>query len=181
MKEALHVEIVTGGEALRFVRRFVGRYHKTHGVAPPGWRFGVVARRGETVVAVGMVGNALARALKGRWEVTRCCVNLQLSSRQRYGAASAIYDAALREAKRRGAQGIVTYTMVEESGGSVAAAGWTVEADKCGGGFGIVRPAHVVLICKRRLALCNRARLGTSAGGRRRRKCGRRQEVRCER
>lgn len=46
-----------------------------------------------------------------------------------------LYSAAAKEAKRRGFRKVITYTLEEESGHALRAAGWTAEARTRGGSW----------------------------------------------
>lgn len=117
-------------------RDFVARHHK-HARPPAGWRFGFGIANGPTLIGVVMVGRPVARALDPTQvvEVNRLCLDLGISLALRRNAASALYGAAAREARRRGYSRIVTYTLERESGGSLVAAGWTCEGRTRGGSW----------------------------------------------
>lgn len=106
-----------------------------HLQAPRGGLFAVVAEL-EDGRAVGwcVVGRPSARALQRRnatwWrtvEVTRCATDGTAN------ACSALYGAARREAFRRGADVVITYTLPMEGGASLRGAGF-VETCRTGGG-----------------------------------------------
>lgn len=118
--------VLQGGEDWQMAKAVVADHHRHH-PAPVGWLFGVGVWNGPTLVGVATVGRPVARALpKTTAEVNRNCT-MDLSGLERH-AASKLYGAAAREAKRRGYAKIITYTFVSESGVSLKAAGWTVEA-----------------------------------------------------
>jgi hypothetical protein len=60
--------------SLREARAFVAEHHR-HNVPPRGWLYGVALEAGGQVVAVGIAGRPVSRALQdGRTlEVLRCC------------------------------------------------------------------------------------------------------------
>ena len=60
-------------------------------------------------------------------EVTRCCTDGAKN------AASMLYGAAWRATKALGYRRLITYTLAEEPGTSLRAAGWTVVAESPGG------------------------------------------------
>lgn len=125
----------------RVAKDFV-RLHHRHNRPPAGdlWRHGV--RNGGVLVGVAMVGRPVARLLDPTWqkdhpyrlehgrgrtvEVVRCCVRSDLEPRELvWNAASQLYGAAIREAKRRGYERAVTYTLADqEAGTTLVAAGW---------------------------------------------------------
>jgi hypothetical protein len=98
---------------------FVGLHHRHHQPSV-GWKFGIGVNDGEKVVGVVMVGRPVARMLDdgATLEVTRCCTD----GTKR--AASMLYGAAWRATKALGYGRLITYTLVEEPGTSLRAAGW---------------------------------------------------------
>ena len=76
-----------------------------------------------------IVGRPVSRHLDDgkTLEVTRLCTD---GTRN---ACSFLYAACAREAKRRGYDKIITYILMSESGASLRASGWTLEAENCGG------------------------------------------------
>lgn len=111
----LALQPITFAEANEFIRR-----HHRHHLPPVGWKFGVAVNDGERVVGVVTIGRPVSRALDDGWtlEVTRCCTDGTKH------AASMLYGAAWRAVKALGYRRLVTYTMVEEPGTSLKAAGW---------------------------------------------------------
>lgn len=111
----LELQPINFDEACAFVRRF----HRHHNPSV-GWKFGIAANDGEKVVGVVMVGRPVARHLDDGWvlEVTRCCTDGTKN------AASMLYGAAWRAAKALGYKRLITYTLAEEPGTSLKAAGW---------------------------------------------------------
>jgi hypothetical protein len=111
----LTLQPITWPEAVAFIRQ----HHRHH---PPsqGWKFGIGVGDGEKVVGVVTVGRPVARHLDNGWtlEVTRCCTDGTKH------AASMLYGAAWRAAKALGYKRLITYTLVEEAGTSLKAAGW---------------------------------------------------------
>lgn len=120
----LTLQPITWQEARAFIRR----HHRHH---PPaqGWKFGIAVNDGERVVGVVTVGRPVARHLDDGWtlEVTRCCTD---GARH---AASMLYGAAWRAARALGYRRLITYTLAEEPGTSLKAAGW-VDLYVTGGG-----------------------------------------------
>ncbi len=104
--------------------------HHAHCGPPVTARFSLSAWNGATLVGVAMTGNPVARAFMGRGivEVNRLCVRRDVPAALRWNAASLLYGRAAREAERRGAQRIITYTRADETGVSLHAAGWVQEA-----------------------------------------------------
>ncbi len=98
---------------------FIAAYHRHH-LPPQGWKFGVAVNDGEKVVGVVTVGRPVSRMLDNSTtlEVTRCCTDGTKN------AASMLYGAAWRAAKALGYSRLITYTLTDELGTSVVAAGW---------------------------------------------------------
>jgi hypothetical protein len=113
----LALQPITYEEACEFIRR-----HHRHHLPPQGWKFGVAVNDGAQVVGVVTVGRPVARRLNDGWtlEVTRCCTDGTKN------AASMLYGAAWRAAKALGYRRLITYTLGEEPGTSLWAAGWRV-------------------------------------------------------
>lgn len=83
------------------------------------------------VCGVAIVGRPVARALDNGWtlEVNRCCTDGTKN------ACSMLYAAAWRAARAMGYQKLITYTLPEEGGASLRAAGWRVVAETSGGSW----------------------------------------------
>ena len=120
MSDGLRLVPVTLREANAYVRA-----HHRHHQPVRGCRFTIGAAEGERLCGVVIVGMPVARAVDFRTtcEVTRCCTD---GTRH---VASLLYAAAARAARAMGYQAIQTYTLAEESGISVRAAGWRFDAD----------------------------------------------------
>lgn len=103
-------------EAKRFVE-----LHHSHHRPPVSHKFSIGVNDGEKVVGVIIVGRPVARNSDDGYtaEVTRCCVAGNVKN-----AASMLYAAAWRAARAMGYKRMVTYTLVEEAGTSIVAAGW---------------------------------------------------------
>lgn len=108
---------------------FVNRYHRHH-IAPQGHKFSIGMNDGENVVGVIIVGRPVARHQDNGWtlEVTRCCVMEGVKN-----GCSKLYASAWRATKALGYKRLITYTLSEEPGTSLRAAGWR-EIGKTGGG-----------------------------------------------
>lgn len=128
----LRLEAIPQRDAKEFVRE-----HHRHNKPPAGWRWGHAVYNGQDLVGVAMVGRPVARRLDAQTvvEVNRLCIDPTLAPGLVWCAASMLYGAAAREAKRRGFARIVTYTLESESGGTLKAAGWTVEHRTTGGSW----------------------------------------------
>jgi hypothetical protein len=111
----LELQPITYPEACAFIRQ----YHRHH-LPSTGWKFGIAVNDGEKVVGVVTIGRPVSRMLDDGWclEVTRCCAD---GTRH---VASMLYAAAWRATKALGYKRLVTYTLIEEAGTSLKAAGW---------------------------------------------------------
>jgi hypothetical protein len=120
----LEIQPISFKEACEFIRR----YHRHH-LPPQGWKFGLAINDGEKVVAVATIGRPVARMLDDGWtlEVTRLCTD----STQH--AASKLYAACWRATRALGYRKLITYTLQEELGTSLIAAGWKVIGQTKGG------------------------------------------------
>lgn len=108
----------------REASEFIDRWHSHRG-ATRGWKFGIGVNDGERVVGVVVVGRPVSRHLDDGWtvEVTRCCTDGSLAA---HNAASMLYAAAWRAARAMGYRRLVTYTLEEEEGVGLVAAGYKV-------------------------------------------------------
>jgi len=115
---------------------FVGRHHAHHRPSV-GWKWGHGVRNGEDLVGVCVVGRPVARMIDAATtvEVTRLCVRRDLPRALCLNACSMLYGAAARAARQRGFHRIITYTLTEEPGTSLRAAGWDKEAQTRGGSW----------------------------------------------
>jgi hypothetical protein len=104
---------------LREARAFVARLHRHH-KAPAGGLFAIGAANPDGVVGVVIVGRPVARLADNGWtaEVTRLC------SDGTRNCCSLLYAAAWRAARAMGYSKLITYTLPEEGGASLRAAGW---------------------------------------------------------
>jgi len=103
-------------------RRFIGEHHR-HNLPPQMVRIAVAA--GGELVGVATAHNPVARMLDDgkTLEVQRSCTD---GTRN---ANSMLYGAMTRAAKALGFHRLITYTLQEESGASLKAAGWVRDAE----------------------------------------------------
>lgn len=115
---------VTLEEANAFVRE-----HHRHHRPVPGAKFCIGIACGEKVVGVAIVGRPVSRILDDGWtlEVNRTCTNGTKN------ANSMLYGAARRAAWALGYRKLITYTLPEEGGVSLRAAGFTLIGEAGGG------------------------------------------------
>lgn len=127
----------------------VALHHRHHKANPAGWYFGVAVHNGPVRVGVAVVGHPQSRLLQQAEpltaEVTR--VATWGDSRLRRNAASKLYGQCAREARARGCDKLVTYTLDSEDGASLRAAGFTAVHRSKGGSWdrpGRQRPEHAL-------------------------------------
>jgi hypothetical protein len=116
----------------RQAKAFIEEYHSHH-KPPQGWKFGICVhdRAKDRIVGVVTVGRPVSRHMDDGFtaEVTRCCTD------RTPHVASMLYAAAWRAAKAMGYKRIITYTLDEEKGTSLIAAGWHEVAASEGGSW----------------------------------------------
>lgn len=109
---------------------FVAQHHRHHKPVV-GCKFVVAVATKNEIVGVALVGRPVARALDDGWtlEVNRLCTDGHRN------ACSMLYAAAWRAARALGYRKLITYTLAEEGGASLRAAGWRVVAETDGGSW----------------------------------------------
>lgn len=122
----LALQPITFKEASQFVR-----LHHRHHAPSVGHKFSIAVNDSTKVVGVVTVGRPVARHLDNGWtlEVTRCTTDGTKN------AASLFYGAAWRATKALGYRRLITYTLAEEPGTSLKAAGWTALYQTEGGSW----------------------------------------------
>lgn len=115
---------------LREARAFVAEHHRHHD-PPQGGLFAVGCSDGTKIVGVAIVGKPVARMLADDFtaEVVRLCTTGERN------ACSMLYAAAWRAARALGYRRLVTYTLAEEGGASLRAAGWRCIGEAGGGSW----------------------------------------------
>lgn len=119
--------------SLRAANDYVARAHRHHGPVR-GHKLSVsVVDEGGEVRGVAILGRPVARHLDGQGYIEVVRVATDGTS----NACSMLYGAARRVAREMGYQPsqIITYTLAEESGVSLRAAGWHVDAETRGGSW----------------------------------------------
>jgi len=117
---------MTRAEAHEFVRA-----HHRHHKPSVGDVFCLGAERDGAIIGVAVVGRPVARMLNdgATLEVTRLCTD---GTRN---ACSFLYGAAWRAARALGWKRLITYTLPEEGGASLRAAGWKLIGEAGGGSW----------------------------------------------
>lgn len=116
---------------LRDANAFVERHHRHHD-SPRGHKFSVaVADQTGEVRGVAIIGRPTARMLQDGWtlEVVR------LATDGFPNACSMLYATAWRAVRAMGYRRLVTFTLPEEGGASLRAAGWRCIGEAGGGSW----------------------------------------------
>lgn len=105
------------------VCEFIKKYHRHH-QPPQGYKFllGIKDIQRNKLVGVAVIGRPVARMLDDGWtlEITRLCTD------GTYNACSKLLGTACRIAKILGYKKVITYTLPEEGGASLRAAGFNL-------------------------------------------------------
>lgn len=112
---------------------FVAEHHRHHRPVV-GAKFAVAVSDGAGQVrGVAIVGRPVARLLDDGWtlEVNRVCTD---GARN---ACSMLYGAAWRTSRAMGYKRLITYTLPEEGGSSLRAAGWKLVGRRGGGNWNV--------------------------------------------
>jgi len=114
---------------LREANAYVREHHRHHGETRGCIVVCAVADENDVVRGVGIAGRPVARLLQDGYtaEVTRLCTD---GSRN---ACSMLYRALWRAVRALGYRRLVTYTLPEEGGGSLRAAGFRLVGEAGGG------------------------------------------------
>lgn len=121
---------------LRAANDFVAQYHRHNGrTSRDGGKFAIGVQADE-LIGVAIVGNPLSATYMADGvtaEVLRVCTSPAAPK----NACSMLYGACWRAWRAMGGQRLITYTLQEESGASLRAAGWRIvgetKAMKSGG------------------------------------------------
>ncbi len=126
MSERIRVVPVSFAEA----KKIISDLHRHH-QPPRGHKFSIAARADWGLVGVICTGRPVARRLDdgSTAEVNR------LATDGTPNVCSLLLGAAARAAEAMGYEKIVTYTLPEEGGASLRAAGWQFEAQSPGGSW----------------------------------------------
>lgn len=113
---------------LREARAFVSAVHRHHR-APQGGLFAVGVQEAGVVRGVAIVGRPVSRHFDDGFtaEVTRVATDGVRNG------CSMLYGACWRAARALGWRKLITYTLAEEGGASLRAAGWRVVGETSGG------------------------------------------------
>jgi len=113
---------------LKTANAFVTQYHRHH-KASVGHKFSIGLSENDNLIGVAIMGRPVARGSDNGFtiEVARLCTNGAKN------ACSMLYQAAARSSKELGYNKIQTYILQIESGTSLKASGWKMEAVTAGG------------------------------------------------
>lgn len=113
--------------SLHEANAFVIQHHRHHD-AVRGHKWSLGAYKDGKLCGVCIVGRPVGRRLDDghTLEITRLC------SDGTRNACSCLYGAAARRARKEGYSRIITFILESEPGTSLKAAGWELEAAKCG-------------------------------------------------
>lgn len=110
----------------------VTRWHRHHKPVQ-GYKFaiGVMSRDGGGICGVAICGRPVSRHMDDGWtlEVTRVATD------GTFNACSFLYGASWRAARELGYKRLITYTLKEEPGTTLKAAGWTLIGERGGGSW----------------------------------------------
>jgi hypothetical protein len=109
---------------------FIAEHHRHHG-PPRGCLFCIAVERSGVIVGVAIVGRPVARMTQDGFtaEVTR------LATDGTRNACSFLYARAWQAARAIGYRRLVTYTLPDEGGASLRAAGWRLLGEAGGGSW----------------------------------------------
>lgn len=113
---------------LKAANEFVTKHHRHHKPSV-GHKFSIGLSDNDNLIGVAIMGRPVARNSDDGFtiEVARLCTNGQKN------ACSMLYQAAARASKELGYKKIQTYILEIESGTSLKASGWKMEAITAGG------------------------------------------------
>ncbi len=105
---------------LKEANEFIKQHHRHHRPVRHGYKFCVAVADNGRICGVAIVGLPLARHLMDGWtlEVRRTCTDGTKN------ANSMLYATCWKVARALGYKRLITYTLPEESGASLKAAGW---------------------------------------------------------
>lgn len=114
-------------------KEFVDKYHRHH-IGPQGYKFAVSVTDGEILIGVVIAGRPISRYRDDgkTLEVTRLCVKPGYKN-----VCSLLYSKSAKIAKEMGYKTLITYTLEEETGCSLFAAGFTLLGKNKGGSWNV--------------------------------------------
>jgi hypothetical protein len=116
--------------SLADARRFVAEHHR-HNEPPRGHKFSIGLEQDGELVGVVIAGRPVARGA----DDGRTIELLRLTTTGNRNACSRLYATACRAAAAMGYQRAITYTLADEPGTSLRAAGFSEDGRTAGGGW----------------------------------------------
>ena len=115
--------------SLKEANEYICMYHRHHSKVQ-GHKFSIGCFDNGRLCGVAVCGRPVSRHLDDNEtiEVTRLCTD------GTYNACSILYGRCARIVKEMGYKRIITYIIKEETGTSLLASGWVLDADDVGGG-----------------------------------------------
>ena len=126
MSGGIHLMPISFTEAKAFIKQ-----HHRHHAPPVGHLFSIAAVIDNKVVAVATIGRPVSRMLQDGWT----CELTRLASDGTRNACSFLYGRAWRAAQALGYKRLLTYTLPEEGGASLRAAGYRLIGEAGGGSW----------------------------------------------
>lgn len=122
------IEVVPVG--FRDANAFVKAHHRHHRPVK-GHKFSIAIAAGEIIRGVAIIGRPVSRNQDDGWtlEINRCCTDGVKNG------CSMLYGAAWRAARAMGYRRLITYTLPEEGGASLRAAGYRLVGVAGGGNW----------------------------------------------
>lgn len=129
----------------RAASAFVAKFHR-HCKPPIGHKFSLACYLNGQLVGVAICGRPVSRRLDNgeTLEINRLCTD---GTRN---ACSKLYGACVRYAKKKNFKKVITYTLCTESGCSLRASNFKLEAEKVGGIEWTGKRKHVSTMLKNR-------------------------------
>ncbi len=116
--------------AFREASAFVNMHHR-HLASPLGHLFSIGCYAGESLVGVAIIGRPVARML----DDGQTCEITRVATTGTRNACSKLLGAARRRARARGFSTVITYTLADECGASLRAAGFVEQGVTSGGAW----------------------------------------------
>ena len=123
-------ELRIAPSSISAARKFVGQHHR-HNLPPQGGLFACRLEEDGETRGVAIIGRPVARKLDDGYtaEITRCCTDGVSNG------CSMLYGAAVRACRALGFHSVITYTLQSETGASLKASNWKLEAEIVGQAF----------------------------------------------
>ncbi len=130
MAAILSERLVVRPIAFREASAFVNMHHR-HLASPLGHLFSIGCYAGESLVGVAIIGRPVARML----DDGQTCEITRVATTGVRNTCSKLLGAARRQARARGFGAVITYTLPDEGGASLRAAGFVEQSSTSGGAW----------------------------------------------